>query len=182
MSIIYEGAVENLSWINDDQFNKIIERFLKGFGVEPFENMEPQEGSNVRSWHYGYSMTMGPDGKPVVKEWGNLKPTLNPSQDNLIQSPQAEPLTQVDIDKEENKVSVLVEMPGLTKEDIKVLAMENLIRITAHNETRNFDTDIPITVKVEPDTAVATYNNGILDLKFTILEAPDENGVNVPIE
>ena len=182
MSIIYEGAVENLSWINDDQFNKIIERFLKGFGAEPFENMEPQEGSNVRSWHYGYSMTMGPDGKPVVKEWGNIKPTLNPSQNNLIQSPQAEPLTQVDIDKEENKVSVLVEIPGLRKEDIKVIATENLIRITAHNETRNHDTDIPVTVKVDPDTAVATYNNGILDLKFTILEAPDKNGVNVPVE
>jgi HSP20 family protein len=173
--------VENLSWINDDQFNKLIERFLKSFGIEPFEDHKPEEGTNVRSWRYGYSMTIGPDGKPVVKEWGNMRPTFNPSQDILIQSPQTEPLTQIDVDKETKKVSVLVEMPGLSKDDIEVVAQENVIHIKAHNETRNYDTEIPISVKVDQETAEATYNNGILDLKFTLLETADEDGFNIPV-
>ena len=173
--------MENLSWINDDQFNKLIERFLKSFGIEPFEDHKSEEGTNVRSWHYGYSMTMGPDGKPVVKEWGNMRPTFTPSQDVLIQSPQTEPLTQVDVDKESKKVAVLVEMPGLSKDEIEVVAQESVIHIKAHNETRNYDTEIPISVKVDPETAEATYNNGILDLRFTLLETPDEDGFNIPV-
>jgi HSP20 family protein len=72
-------------------------------------------------------------------------------------------------------------MPGLSKDDIEVVAQENVIHIKAHNETRNYDTDIPISVKVDQETAEATYNNGILDLKFTLLETADEDGFNIPV-
>ena len=40
------------------------------------ENMKLPEGAKVREigpFVYGYSMTIGPDGKPRVKEFGNVK-------------------------------------------------------------------------------------------------------------
>ncbi len=39
---------------------------------------EVPEGRNVQTigpYYYGYQMTVGSDGKPVVKEWGNALPT-----------------------------------------------------------------------------------------------------------
>ena len=39
---------------------------------------ETQEGDKVREVGpivYGYSMTIGPDGKPRIREFGNVKPT-----------------------------------------------------------------------------------------------------------
>ena len=41
-----------------------------------FENQYPANRSYIGSpWYYGYTMTIGPDGKPIVKEYGNVKPS-----------------------------------------------------------------------------------------------------------
>ena len=45
-----------MAWIRDEDFDKIFERIFKQMNLD-----EP----NSRSWRYGYSMTTGPDGKPV---------------------------------------------------------------------------------------------------------------------
>jgi len=41
--------------------------------------------------------------------------------------------------------------------------------------------EVPINAKVDPNSAKATYNNGVLDLSFDLVEAPREDGVDVPV-
>jgi HSP20 family protein len=172
-----------MSWINDD-FEKIIERLFRQFGANPAAGPLNQGDPNVRSWYYGYTMTMGPDGKPVVREFGNRLPGQEwglPMETPQVEAPQTEPLTQVDVDRDQMKARVLVEMPGVTKESIKVNAMENSVRISAHYENKNYEMEVPLNAKVDPASAKATYNNGVLDLSFDLVEAPKDDGVQVKV-
>ena len=164
-----------MSWINDD-FDKIIERMFKRFGMDP--TIDPND-QNVKTWSYGYTMTMGPDGKPVVREFG----TGLPQTGFTIEEPTTmETLSQVDVDRENGRVRLLVEMPGVAKESIKIKVTENRVRISAGNETKDYDTDIPLDAEVDPSSAKATYNNGVLDLTFKLVKAPEDDGVDVKVE
>jgi len=168
-----------MSWINDD-FDKIIEKMFKRFGMDP--TMDPDD-PNVRTWSYGYTMTMGPDGKPVVSEFGTGLPQAGlPQAGFTLDEPTMETLSQVDIDRENGRVRLLVEMPGVTKESIKIKATDNRVRISAGNETKDYDTEIPIDAEVDPNSAKATYNNGVLDLTLKLVKAPEEDGVDVKVE
>ena len=164
-----------MSWINDD-FDKIIERMFKRFGMDP--TMDPND-QNVKTWSYGYTMTMGPDGKPIVREFG----TGLPQTGFTLEEPTTmETLSQVDVDRENGRVRLLVEMPGVAKESIKIKVTENRVRISAGNETKDYDTDIPLDAEVDPNSAKATYNNGVLDLTFKLVKAPEDPGVDIKVE
>lgn len=164
-----------MSWINDD-FDKIIERMFKRFGMDP--TMDPND-QNVKTWSYGYTMTMGPDGKPIVREFG----TGLPQTGFTLEEPTTmETLSQVDVDRENGRVRLLVEMPGVAKESIKIKVTENRVRISAGNETKDYDTDVPLDAEVDPNSAKATYNNGVLDLTFKLVKAPENPGVDVKVE
>jgi len=169
--------------IRDEDINKLFERMLKQMG---FDTQFP-DNPNVQSWSYGYSMTTGPDGKPVIKEWGTglpegpqpFAPQPLAPQPYIPETP--EPLSQVDIDTEKKQVRVIVEMPGFTKESIRITGTENTLHLSGDNETRHLDTDIPLNAKVDPKSAEATYKNGVLDITLTLLEAPKSDGVDIKV-
>jgi len=162
-----------MAWNIDDDFDKIFERIFKQLGFP--ERLDP-ENPNLKKWSYGYSMTMGPDGKPVVKEWGSDFP-----QAPLMEQRNDEPLSQVDVDRANKTVRVIVELPGLTKESIKITGTETSIRVTASNELRNIDTEIPISAKVDPKTAKATYNNGVLEVTLELIEETSPEGIDIHV-
>lgn len=164
-----------MSWINDD-FDKIIERMLKRFGMDQF--IDPND-PNIKTWSYGYTMTMGPDGKPVVREFGSGFPQTKPIP---AESMTMETLSQVDVDRVNSLVRLLVEMPGVKKESIKIKAMDNRVRISAGNETKDYNSEIPLDVEVDPNSAKASYNNGVLDVTFKLVKVPEDDGVDVKVE
>jgi len=164
-----------MSWINDD-FDKIIERMIKRLGVDP--TMDPND-PNVKTWSYGYTMTTGPDGKPVIREFGGGLPQTGFT---LEQPTTMETLSQVDVDRENSRVRILVEIPGVTKESIRIKATDSRVRISADNEHKDYDTEIPLDAVVDPGSAKATYNNGVLDVTFKLVEAPEDEGVDVEVE
>jgi HSP20 family protein len=162
-----------MAWIRDEDFDKIFERIFKQMNLD-----EP----NSRSWSYGYSMTTGPDGKPVIREWGTGLPNEdNPLKPKPFIPETPEPLTQIDIDQHNMQVRVIVEMPGFTKESIKITGREDKIQLSANDGTRQIDTEIPINARIDPKTAKATYNNGVLDITITLLEAPKSDNVDIKI-
>ena len=65
--------------IFDDEFNRIFKRMSNSFFNidDVFEDFN--KGTSSGPFYYGYTMTIGPDGKPVVKEYGNVKPELAPT-------------------------------------------------------------------------------------------------------
>jgi HSP20 family protein len=81
------------------------------------------EGSKIReagSIVYGYSMTIGPDGKPKVREFGKVKSPFSSRGffTRPLISSERKPLA--DITTNDKEVKVIVEMPGVSKENIKV--------------------------------------------------------------
>src|SRR5206468_7185791 len=105
-----------------NQFNDISTNAPK----ELIREYETSEGAKVREVGpivYGYSMTIGPYGKPHVREFGNVKAGKNIAGQHLgiEKQPQItterEPLS--DITTTDNEVKVILEMPGIKKEDIK---------------------------------------------------------------
>ena len=164
-----------MAWIRDEDINKLFERMLKNMGLTP-------DDPNVQSWSYGYSMTTGPDGKPIIKEWGTGPPdSPNPLKPTPYIPETPEPLSQVDIDTENKQVRVIVEMPGFTKESIKITGTENQLQLSASNETRQIDTTIPIKAKADPKSAKATYKNGVLDITLKLLEEHKPDGVDIQV-
>jgi HSP20 family protein len=80
---------------------------------------------------YGYSMTVGPDGKPRVNEFGNMKPSRRLGFGTSISKPEIsgemEPLA--DVTTTDKEVKVVIEMPGISKDKIKVNAYEGKVEV-----------------------------------------------------
>lgn len=164
-----------MAWIRDEDINKLFEHMFKQMNLNTGD-------PNIQSWSYGYSMTTGPDGEPVIKEWGTGLPKGdNPMKPQPFIPETPEPLSQVDIDTENMRARVIVELPGYTKESIKITGTENTLKLTADHETRHIDTEIPLNAKVDPKSAKATYKNGVLDITLKLLEAPKPEGVDIQV-
>lgn len=127
---------------------------------------------------YGFSMRVGPDGKPQIEEFGNTGAKMH-SQDGI--SEEREPLTDV-IDKG-GEVVVIAEVPGVEKNDIKLKAGKDRLKITVDTLERKYHKEIKLPSEVKPDVSKATYKNGILEVKLTKISGKKkEDGVDIRIE
>ena len=141
---------------------------------------ETEEGVKVREVGpivYGYSMTIGPDGKPQVREFGNVgsigeigsnakKIGQNTGKSSQI-SAEREPL--VDINTTDTEVKVVVEMPGIRKEDIKINTYDSQLEIaTSKDAQRKYHKNIELPEQAEIETAKSVYNNGVLEVTFNV--------------
>jgi len=59
----------------NDEFNRIFKQMSSSFGNldDVFEMLQNSSGQSG-PLYFGYTMTVGPDGKPVIQEYGNVKP------------------------------------------------------------------------------------------------------------
>ena len=133
---------------------------------------------NARMSYYGVQVTTGPDGKPIVREFGNVKPTGG----HLLQSGVREPLIDVNIDEKERKVKVVAEMPGASKNNINVNATDDTVTITANHDGKPYSAVVPINVKIDSNTAEASYTNGILEVVFKIKGSETPKGANIKVK
>jgi HSP20 family protein len=128
--------------------------------------------------YYGYSVTVGPDGKPRVREFGNVKPTSR----GTFQVGSREPFVDTVVDEKSNELKVVAEMPGVQREDIHLEALENSLTIRAEHGDRKYDTTVPLNHPVDTSTASATYNNGVLEVRLKLKGQVKPKGVNIKID
>jgi len=67
----------------DDEFETLFKKMSRSF-MNLDDIFEGEKESGIQSdgpFYYGYTMTIGPDGRPVVKEYGNVKPGLLPTSE-----------------------------------------------------------------------------------------------------
>jgi len=126
---------------------------------------------------YGYSVTIGPDGKPVVREFGNVK-KAGGAPWRQIQD-KREPL--VDVVSSGKEVRVIAEMPGVNKEDINVTVNEKSLVISVDRADRRYYKELDLPGVVDPKGAKSTYNNGILEVTIP-LKSPGGGGVKLRVE
>jgi HSP20 family protein len=129
--------------------------------------------------YYWYQITVGRDGKPHVREFGNVKPS---SRGLVEQSGVREPLVDTVVDEKENTLTITAEMPGVTKQDIKVNVGEEYLSIHAEKGEKKYHTDIPINVTLDDTSAKAIYANGILELKIKLKARPKPKAREVKVE
>ena len=131
------------------------------------------DGGTVREmgpFVYGYSFSMGPDGKPVIREFGNVKPSLKggPSggvKPRLDIKEDREPL--VDTIVNPDTVKVVAELPGVEKPDIALECDGRKLTLKVDTEKRRYYKELELPVDVDPDTSKASYKNGVLELLLT---------------
>lgn len=104
----------------------------------------------------GFSIRIGPDGRPEIREFGT-KPLI---KETGIE--ERKPL--VDVIETDNEVQVIAEMPGVRKEDIELKATERSLEIKAEGENRKYHEIVNLPAEVDPDSAKARYNNGVLEV------------------
>jgi HSP20 family protein len=130
---------------------------------------------------YGYSMTIGPDGKPKVREFGNVKPSrkfggfMRPEI-----SGETEPL--VDVTTTDNEVKAVVEMPGVSKDKIKINAYDNTVEVKSEDLQRKYHRTFEIPSETDIETAKSSYNNGILEITFKKKDQTKGKGKTIKVE
>ena len=161
----------------DREFSEAEEMLNRMFRT--VREMKPADISGAFPYYYGYQITTGPDGKPHVREFGNVRPS---ARGLVEQSGIREPLVDTALDDKENTLTVTAEMPGVTKQDIKVKISEDHVSIGAEKGEKKYYTDIPVNVSLDETSAKATYANGILELKLKLKEPPRPKAREVKVE
>lgn len=147
----------------DDQFDQMFRR-LSGRFFDPADNFE-------RAWRvastdphfYGYEMTIGNNGKPIIKQYGDATPALSTSGVR-------EPFVDEVLDKNNNILKLVAEMPGVEKKDIKVTIEDKYAKIIAEHGERKYQTIVPLHYKIDENSTKATYENGILEVSVRLVE------------
>jgi HSP20 family protein len=139
------------------------------------------EGGKVRKVGpivYGYSMTIGPDGKPKVREFGNVKSIRGLSGLTRPEiSSETEPL--MDVIATDKEIKVVVETPGITKDKITINIQGNLLEVKGEDPPRRYHRTIEMPMDTDIETAKSTYNNGILEITFKKKEQTKGKTINV---
>jgi len=123
------------------------------------------DGTKVKSWGpfvYGYSVTVGPDGKPKVKEFGNFKAETRLGKPHMDVKEKREPLA--DIIDADGEVRVIVELPGVEKDDITLSGTEYKLTISVDTPQHKYFKEVELPAKVDTKKATSKYTNGVLDI------------------
>ncbi|MBV9175845.1 MAG: Hsp20/alpha crystallin family protein [Nitrososphaeraceae archaeon] len=179
------------------QMEKMFEEQLEDMQTkapkELVREYETPEGGKVREIGpivYGYSATIGPDGKPRVREFGNVRPGMKVGisiGDGLRGA--GERATQITAEREplsdvittDKEVKVVVELPGTNKENIKVNAYEGSVEVKADAQDRKYSrvVDIPAVANIDLQSVKSTFKNGLLEIVFKRKEKPKGKEVKV---
>jgi HSP20 family protein len=128
---------------------------------------------------YGYSVKIGPDGKPVVREFGNMKPELSSEEGKKPLSLQETREPLVDIIDEGDQFKVITELPGVEKEDIQLFISDRVLTINVTNPERKYYKELEFPSEVEDTTASSTYKNGVLE---AVVKKRQEKGMGREIK
>lgn len=163
--------------IFDDEFNRLFKKMSGSFfNIDDIFEEFKTNGTQAGPYYYGYTMTVGPDGKPIVKEYGNVKPQGLPSGNTR------EPMVDTIVNEKEKIVKLVAEMPGVEKSDVKILVQGKSVDISAEHGDKKYQVNVPIKYKVDENTAKASYKNGILELVFKLIEDEKPKGRKVEVE
>ena len=163
--------------IFDDEFNGIFKKMSNSFfNINDIFEEFKTKGSNQGPYYYGYTMTVGPNGKPIVKEYGNTKPEL------VSASNTREPIVDTIVDEKEKLVKLIAEMPGVDKSDLKVVVQDKSVNLSAEHGEKKYQVNVPIQNKVDENSAKASYKNGILELVFKLAEDEKPKSTTVEVE
>ena len=154
-----------------DMFEDMFEEIDEMLGNMLNSRLEAGEGANGEPMVWGFSMTQIGDEPPEIRELGNVDlrsaaglPDELAAYSQQMEGSMRKPL--IDIMEAEDSLHVVVEMPGVSKKDITLDSNGNTLDIRALTEDRKYSEHVELPAKVLPDSAEATYKNGVLEVVF----------------
>ncbi|HWG89681.1 MAG TPA: archaeal heat shock protein Hsp20 [Candidatus Thermoplasmatota archaeon] len=167
----FEAEFEQMRSHFDQMFRDMVRNLQ---AMPPMPN--PKDLKPGQPFVYGFSMRVGPDGKPQIQQFGNTGPVA-PTPTGVAEVGR-EPIT--DIIEGDREIAVTVELPGVEKKDINLHVAPQ--RLTIRVETpRKYHKVLDLPAKVRPESAQATYKNGILDVTLERESKREEPGHRVDI-
>jgi len=162
------GDIDRMFRELEKRFEEEIRILTEKVPKEYVKERKLPDGSTVREFGpfvYGYSMKIGPDGKPEIREFGNIK--------KGIQGPQVkeerEPL--VDVIESDGEIRVVAELPGVEKSDISLRGTEDSLEISVDTPQYKYYKEVALPAKVKVREAKSSYKNGVLEVVFPKVDA-----------
>ena len=173
------GDIDNMFKEMEKMMDEELKNFTDKVPKEYVKERKLPDGSTVKElgpFVYGYSMKIGPDGKPEIQEFGNIKKGLKGPPEV---KEEREPL--VDIVETETEIRVVVELPGVEKTDIKLHGTEDSLDISVDTSQNKYYKEIQLPAKVRVKEAASTYKNGVLEVVIPKIEPSKSKGETINI-
>jgi HSP20 family protein len=140
----------------EKRFDELLDEMSKYIDTIDLEKGKSKvEGPYV----YGFSFIIGPDGKPEIGKFGHIRSSYTKNENNL-----RIPLT--DMIEREKDLIVIVELPGVDKENIHIHVRNNKLYVLASSEKRRYKKVLPLPNAIDTSSLKSEYRNGILEIKL----------------
>ncbi|MFW6117675.1 MAG: Hsp20/alpha crystallin family protein [Thermoproteota archaeon] len=149
-----------------DKIDKMMDEMMRQ-AFQPFETTK--KGDSDETHTYGFSFSMGPEGKLDISKLNKLKKDRLPS----LGEGDRDPL--VDVLEEGDDVVVVAGLPGVKKEDIDLQASKRTLTIHVHGPDRVYRRKLSLPAEINPEKAETSYKNGVLQVR---IEKKKRKGIN----
>ena len=111
---------------------------------------------------YGFTVQVGLGGEgPSLEPFGNIRHNIKSGRTEVQDI--REPL--VDIFEEEDHLLVEAELPGISTEDVRIAAKNDVLTISAQREDRKYRKEVLLPGVPSPKKLLISCHNGILEIK-----------------
>jgi HSP20 family molecular chaperone IbpA len=86
------------------------------------------------------------------------------------------------VDKKNNQLYLIIELPGFAKEDVNLKLLKNQLHLIADNGKKQIDTKIPLQYDIDKNSKIdATMKHGILEVKLSLAKSENGDEKDIPI-
>ena len=167
------------------EMERELKDFEKNMPKDLVREYKTPEGGTVREvgpMVYGYSMTIGPDGVPKVREFGNVKRPSGFGFGGFRPQIAGEVEPMTDVVSTDKEVKVTVEMPGVSKDKIQIDAYDNTVEVKSEDPQRKYHKSIDLPLDADIQTAKSKFTNGILEITFEKKKEIKPKGKQIKID
>ena len=136
-------------------FYQALEDFIKEMSNMSDEVMRLSRSDFEGEFFKGFAIGFDENGQPHFKEIGDS-----------IKDKVREPLYEQNVN--DDNIEVIVELPGVRKDDLRISASEDEVTIEGKGINRNYRCTVPLKDAVDPDRVEATLVNGVLSIRLKL--------------
>lgn len=158
------GNVEGILRGLGDLVEKLGELAEKGEELKRSGNFDIDAGGKSGKAVYGFSVKMGlgDDNEPRIEPFGNVRRDEQTGETTVQEV--SEPL--VDVIEEADHLLVLVEMPGVGDEDIRLDLTGDILTLNAAKGSKKYRKEIVLPREFAAEDMERSCRNGILEIKL----------------
>lgn len=154
----------------DDEFERmrkemedLAKRMMPNLNIREFERMAQDRGNMMV---HGFSIRMGQDGKPVIREFGNAKGVVSVPivQQGNAEMPETEREPLIDVIEGKNSITIIAEVPGADAKDILVEGIGKKLEIKVLSGARKYHKMLELPKDVNHSKKRTNYKNGVLEI------------------